>query len=152
MAVAMEQGPLRPPVAQRQAQAAGRLFLDQEALQKPRRGGDPGGLRARQQSRDLVLQGEEAGGLEPQERPPRGGGRQDRGDQAPGLGPGLLDQPGGEEGPPAAQRPAALGGLRDRDPVAAGPQQPEGGPGVLGLEVGVEGVGEEQDLAALPRR
>ena len=62
---------------------------------------------------------------------------------------GFLDEPRGEERPPAAQRPA-LAGRRcgGPDPIARRLQHPRRGSGVLGLEPGGEGVGEEHDFGA----
>ena len=62
------------------------------------------------------------------------------------LGPRLVDEAGREEGAAAAGRAVAVAGPRGGDAVAGGAQHAQGGAGVLGLEPGGEGVGEEDDL------
>ena len=71
----------------------------------------------------------------------------ERGERAAGLGAGLLDAAGGEEGPAAAERPA--GGAGVVEAVAGGGEHPLGGGEVPRLEVAVEGVGEEHEVAAV---
>ena len=75
--------------------------------------------------------------------------RGERIDHALRLDPRLVDQAGGEKGPAAAQRPAALG-VRAEDAIAGARQHPLGGAGVLGLEPTVECVDQQHDLAAVP--
>src|SRR3546814_1220676 len=61
-----------------------------------------------EQRRHLVAEGQQARGLQAHHRHATRDGRADDGQAAPHLGLGLLDQAGGEEGSPAAQRPAPL--------------------------------------------
>src|SRR5262249_33294521 len=68
------------------------------------------------------------------------------------LAPRLVDEPDGEEGAPAAERPAvAGGGLRQVHRIAAGGEHGERGLDVLRLEVAGEGVGKEHDRPRLRR-
>ena len=74
----------------------------------------------------------------------------DRRDHALGLAPRLVDLADRQEGAAAAERALrAVRGLRDVHRVAGGAQHRHGGVEVLALEVAVEGVGEQDDLAPL---
>ena len=82
---------------------------------------------------------------------PRATKRRGRGQHAARLGARLLDQAGGEERAPAAQRPPAVRrGGSGSDAIAEAGQHLDRVAQVLGLEVGVEGIGEQRDLARVP--
>ena len=69
--------------------------------------------------------------------------------KAPHLLACLLDEADGEEGAPAAKRPSAAGGLGHMHAIAGGLEHGERRLAVLGLEIGGEGVDEEDDLGAV---
>ncbi len=108
---------------------------------------------------EFVAQGEQTGRLQPDDRQAALDVRPQRRDGAPRLRPGLVDQPGGEERAAAAQGRAVLalvGSARTVHAVAGGLQHRQRRARVLGLEVGVEGIGEQHDftrrLGVLRRR
>ena len=75
--------------------------------------------------------------------------RCERRERAGKLLPGLADEAGGQERPPAAQRAAFAGRRRGgSDPVPRRLQHPYRGAGVLGLEPGGEGVRKEHDFGS----
>ena len=99
---------------------------------------------------ELVAQREQAGGLQPDDGNAAFEERRGGGEDAAGLGAGLLDQARRQERAPAAQRPPSPSTARSRvDAIAEAGEHLDGGVQVLGLEVGVEGVGEQRDLAVV---
>ena len=72
-------------------------------------------------------------------------------DHALRLDPRLVDEAGGEKGPAATQWSAARGVGGD-DSIAGAHQDPLGGAGILGLEIAVEGVDQQDDVAPGPGR
>ena len=97
---------------------------------------------------EFVAQRQQAGRLQTDDRNTarhEGGGG---GDDAARLHPRLVDQPGRQECAPAAERPPAVRRRQHRHAIAETGEHVGGGAQVLGLEIGVEGVGEEGDLAS----
>ena len=122
---------------------AGEEFLEQH---RPAR--HLGGAAVLDDRRDLVAEREQAARLEADDRHAARSIGCERRERALGLFTCLVDAAHGEESAAAAQRPrAAVGGGRDLDAVAAGAQHRERGAQVFRLEVAVEGVGEEDDVA-----
>ena len=131
-----------------------------EFLEGQRMGGERPRRRAAQERRDLVAKAEQAARLEPHHihaAPHIGGKRRDR---ALGLRPRFLDQPDRQKSAAAAERTGAGQRLWQVHPVAGRAQDPHGGRNVLGLEIAVEGIGEQHHVALphhrlparLPRR
>ena len=77
---------------------------------------------------------------------PRAANGAERVEQAPRFGARGVEHAGREIRPAAAQR-AAVARRRRSHGVAAGRQHRDGGAQVLGLEIGIEGVREQHDLA-----
>ena len=109
------------------------------------------GRRAGQQRRKLVAQGQQAGGFEADDRDAGSNMRRQRVDRALRLMPRFIDQAGGKKGPAAAQRPAARRIGHD-DAIAGTGQHALGRARVVGLEIAVEGIDQQDDLGPGPRR
>ena len=142
----MHECPASAVRAQRQAQSPCRLLPPQELLEQERLLGQRGGRGARQQRRELVAHGEQARRLQPDHRHAVLDERAERRERRPCLAPRLLHEPDREKGPSAAQGPPR-GRLRRVHAVAGRLEHGDGGPGVVRLEPGGEGVGEQDDVA-----
>ena len=70
-----------------------------------------------------------------------------RGERALRFRARLIDFADGQEGAAAAQRASAIGRRREMDPIAGGGQHRERRIDILALEIAIESVGEENDLA-----
>ena len=123
---------MRPPWSRkgRVTRAGGEVGGEQLLEQEGRRG-ERRDLGLRQERGELVAEGEEAGGLEPDDAAPRA----TNGDRASSVRRAscarLVDQAGREEGAAAAERAAAVGRLDAVQAVAGGGEHPLGGVKVL---------------------
>ena len=105
----------------------------------------------RAQREQLVAQRQQAARLEADDRHAARGERRIGRNQPIELGARLIDQAGREKRPPAAQRPAAVGGLREMHAIAACDQHAQRGVEIFALVDAIEGIGEQHDLAAVGR-
>ena len=102
--------------------------------------------------RHLVAEAKDAARLQPDHRHAALHERRDGGDHALRLAPRLIDPADRQERAAAAERALrAVGGLCDVHRIAGCSQNRDGGVEVLALEIAVEGIGEEHDLAAILR-
>ena len=147
VAMAVEEGLRFGQRGEQWSEARGRGGLHQELLQQPGAGGRARGLRSGDQDAELVAQGEQAGGFEPDHRHPALEKGRERFEQAPRFVLRLLHQPGGEEGASAAQWTAhAVGRGDDLDRTAAGGgEHPHRGARHLRFQPAREGVDEQGD-------
>ena len=96
---------------------------------------------SRQQGHEFVAQGHEAGGFEPDDKRIAGERRQG----PTGFGARLLDQAGREIGPAATKRAAVM--ARRERPPSSRRDDAERSAQIVGLEIAVERVGEQQHVA-----
>src|SRR5215207_2960992 len=147
VAVAVEMRLAALLVAQGEGGGAGGDVLRQQLLDEERRRGERRDLGLRQEVQELVAEGVEAGRLEPDDAAARRDERRQRVERAPRLFARLLDQARREEGAAAAQGTALRPGVVKA--VARRGEDALGGGEILGLEVAVEGVAEEDEIAAV---
>src|SRR5438046_10392284 len=105
---------------------------------------------ARKHGAELVAEAEQACGLEPDDRRAAVDPGFERLQRATRLCLGLLDQPGREERPPAAQGTAGRQGLRRVHAIPGRLQHSNRGAPLVPLEPAAERVDQECSLAASP--
>ncbi len=127
------------------AMSGGEHLLDEE-----RRRGERRDLGLRQEVQELVAEGVEAGRLEPDDAAaaPRRAATGRRACAAPLRAPRRRGPPRGRCGRSTSGRPFGAGAVKA---VARRGEDALGGGEVLGLEVAVEGVAEEDEVAAVAR-
>ena len=132
-------------------QTAGLGLAHQKFLEQQRVRADAlcGVVRAQRQQ--FVAQRQQAARLQPDDRHAARGKRRVSRNQPIEFGAGLIDQAGRKKRPPAAQRPAAIRGLRQMHAIAALDQHAQRGVEIFALIGAVEGVGEQHDFAAVGR-
>ena len=145
MAVAVHERTREARRAQVERETLGRALADDELLERERRGRERLGLGAGQERPKLVAQAEHARGLEADDRDAARDLRRERGAHARGLRARLLDHARREIRAAAAERPFAA--ARDLGPVAGRREHAHGRAQVLGLEIRIECVGEQHDVA-----
>ena len=137
---------------ERQGEPPGPRLGGEEFFEQHRAARHLGGAVILDDGRDFVAEREQAARLEADDRHAARRIGCERREGALGLLPRFVDAADGEEGAAAAQRSrAAVGRRRDLDAVAAGAQDAERSAQVFRLEVAVEGVGEEDDVAGFGR-
>ncbi len=145
----MEMGLATRLTVQGEGGRAGREVFRQEFLEEERGVGEGRRLVLRNEAEELVPEGVEAGGLEADDARAASDERRECVERAPRLFPRRVDEAGREEGAAAAKRARAALRLGPMQTVAGGAEHAFGRPEVLRLEIAVEGVAEEHEIAAV---
>ena len=136
---------------QLQREPPGIRLAREELLEKERVRAEFHRFVAREHRAELVAQRQQARGFEPDDRYAARGVRRQRIEQPARLVARLVHHTDRKEGAAAAERPARVRRTRDVNAITRGLEHAQRGDRVLRLEVVVERVGEQDDVAVLRR-
>src|SRR5213596_841483 len=149
VAMAVQERALLGERLELEREAAGFVLEREELLEEQRCVRERVGLAAREHRLEFVAQGQKAGRLEADDIDAASHVGLERGQHPLRLGLRLLDHSRREESAAAAQRPRTIRSTRNVHAVARPVEHGESGARVFRLEVVVERVDEEHDLAGL---